>query len=247
MPNTCALVQTIEARRIFLFCHSLFAAQTKSIREEKPVMTRAMRLLSSAPETRRGRACALAALFLVGCGGAGQTAANAPQTPASSAAPAGPAPAPVGAAPSTSAAGGPTPAAPGVTLLPRLPEITFDPKAPLHPLPELKVENIGLHVGGGPNDADNKAPFQHAIATRFPQFLDCYRKNEDPAKGGRFGIDLHIARAGGHPQIEQPRTAMHGADFRACVASVFESVEFEKPKKPTTISYSLHFTLADGP
>ena len=36
-------------------------------------------------------------------------------------------------------------------------------------LPELKVENIGLHVGGGPNDADTKAPFIRAIAERFPQ------------------------------------------------------------------------------
>ncbi len=132
--------------------------------------------------------------------------------------------------------------------MPRLPEITLDPKAPLRSLPELKVENIGLHVGGGPNDADTKAPFQRAVAARFPQFLDCYRKNEDPAKGGRFGIDVHIARAGGHPKIELPRTAMHGPDFRACLESVFESVEFDKPKKgPTTISYSLLFTLADAP
>jgi len=129
-----------------------------------------------------------------------------------------------------------------------LPEIALDPKQPMRPLPELKVENIGLHVGGGPNDADTKAPFLHAIAERFPAFMDCYRKNEDPAKGGRFGIDLHIARAGGHPRLEQPRTAMHGPDFRACVSSVFESVEFQKPTHgPTTISYSLHFTVGEEP
>ncbi len=136
----------------------------------------------------------------------------------------------------------------GMALLPRLPEIVLDPKQPMHPLPELKVENIGLHIGGGPNDADTKAPFLRAIAERFPAFMDCYRKNEDPAKGGRFGIDLHIARAGGHPSVEQPRTAMHGPDFRACVSSVFESVEFQKPTHgPTTISYSLHFTVGEEP
>jgi hypothetical protein len=142
-----------------------------------------------------------------------------------------------------------SPGAPAsAALLPRLPEITLDPKEPVRPLPELKVENIGLHVGGGPNDPDTKAPFQHAIAQRFPAFLECYRKNEDPAKGGRFGIDLHIARAGGHPRIEQPRTAMHGPEFRACVSAVFESVEFEKPQHgPTTISYSLHFTVGEAP
>ena len=129
-----------------------------------------------------------------------------------------------------------------------MPEIVLDPKQPMHPLPELKVENIGLHVGGGPNDADTKTPFLRAIAERFPAFMDCYRKNEDPALGGRFGIDLHIARAGGHPRLEQPRTAMHGPDFRACVSSVFESVEFQKPTQgPTTISYSLHFTVGEAP
>jgi len=154
---------------------------------------------------------------------------------------------PAASAPSAAAAPGAAPRA-DRAFLPRLPELTLDPKQPVHPLPELKVENIGLHVGGGPNDADTKAPFLRAIAERFPELMDCYRKNEEPAKGGRFGIDLHIARAGGHPSVEQPRTAMHGPDFRACVSSVFESVEFQKPTHgPTTISYSLHFTVGEAP
>jgi hypothetical protein len=182
-------------------------------------------------------------LLTVGCAPHALPGAQGPVAPGSGGS-AQPAP---GALPSSPPAQAPS-AAPGVVLLPRLPEIALDPKTPLRPLPELKVENIGLHVGGGPNDADTKAPFQRAIAARFPAFLDCYRKNEDPAKGGRFGIDLHIGRAGGHPRIEQPRTAMRGPEFRACVSAVFESVEFEKPKRgPTTISYSLHFTVGEEP
>lgn len=130
----------------------------------------------------------------------------------------------------------------------RTAEIVLDPKQPLRSLPELRVENIGLHIGGGPNDAETKAPFLNAIAERFPAFMDCYRKNEDPAPGGRFGIDLHIARSGGHPRLEQPRTALRGAEFRACLVRVFESVEFQKPKRgPTTISYSLRFKWLDAP
>lgn len=130
----------------------------------------------------------------------------------------------------------------------RPPEIVLDPKQPLRPLPELQVENIGLHIGGGPNDAETKAPFLSAIAERFPAFMDCYRKNEDPAPGGRFGIDLHIGRSGGHPRLEQPRTALRGPEFRACLVHVFESVDFQKPKRgPTTISYSLRFKWLDGP
>jgi len=149
-----------------------------------------------------------------------------------------------GAAPGASTAIAPA----GVPARRRLPEITLDPKTPLRPLPELKVDNIGLHIGGGPNDAETKAPFVSAIAERFPSFMDCYRKSEDPAQGGRFGVDLHIARGGGHPRIEQPRTSLRGADFRACLSSVFESVDFKKPKQgPTTISYSLRFTLVEAP
>jgi hypothetical protein len=130
----------------------------------------------------------------------------------------------------------------------RLPEIVLDLKLPMRPLPELKVENIGLHIGGGPNDAETKAPFLNAVAERFPSFMDCYRKSEDPGQGGRFGVDLHVARAGGHPRIEQPRTSLHGPEFRACLGGVFESVDFQKPKHgPTTLSYSLRFTLVEAP
>jgi hypothetical protein len=181
---------------------------------------------------------------LLGCAAPAQSGGGPRVAAALPSAASAAAPAPSAAAPAAAASGTPS----GVQPLPRLPEIVLDPKQPLRSLPELKVENIGLHIGGGPNDADTKAPFLRAIAERFPAFMDCYRKNEDPAKGGRFGIDLHIARAGGHPRTEQPRTAMHGPDFRSCVSSVFESVEFQKPTHgPTTVSYSLHFTVGEAP
>ena len=202
-------------------------------------MTNVMRL------TGRTKATALLPVFwLFGCGAAAHSA-SAPlrlrRAPLARMAPL-----PASSVPSPGAPASAAPQAPRRSYR-ACPEITLDPKQPLHPLPELKVENIGLHVGGGPNDADTKAPFLRAIAERFPAFMDCYRKNEDPAKGGRFGIDLHIARAGGHPSVEQPRTAMHGPEFRACVSSVFESVEFQKPTHgPTTISYSLHFTVGEA-
>ena len=185
-------------------------------------------------------------LALMGCAPAvGGPGAAGAQSPASatpqSAAPSSGAPSGIATTPSANA-----PVARATA--PHLPEIVLDPKQPLRPLPELKVENIGLHIGGGPNDADTKAPFLSAVAERFPSFMDCYRKNEDPATGGRFGIDLHIARAGGRARIEQPRTALRGADFRQCLSSVFEAVDFQKPKRgPTTISYSLRFTLVEAP
>ncbi len=157
-------------------------------------------------------------------------------TPATAAAPA-PAPAagairtatPSPAQPPGAAPGAPAATAGTAVAARRLPEVVLDPKQPLRPLPELKVENIGLHIGGGPNDAETKTPFLSAVAERFPSFMDCYKKNEDPAQGGRFGVDLHVARGGGHPRIEQPRTSLRGPEFRACLGAVFESVSFQKP------------------
>jgi hypothetical protein len=225
-------------------------ARVVSSAVDNSVMTRAMRLSVRKPVLERSLVvAALTVLSACGAGAQATSAARSPgasNTPGASSTTASPAPRP--GAGSGALASKPTGSATSAAFLPRLPEITLDPKQPLRPLPALKVENIGLHVGGGPNDADTKAPFQHAIAERFGAFEDCYRKNEDPAKGGRFGIDLHIPRAGGHPQIEQPRTAMRGPEFRACLSTAFESVEFDKPKRgPTTISYSLHFTVGEEP
>jgi len=111
-------------------------------------------------------------------------------------------------------------------------------------LPEVKVENVGLHIGGGPNDDATKAPFQQAIEKHFVELRACYVKVEDPVKGGTFGVDFHIGRNGGKAQVKQPRTGMKGPEFRQCVLDVLESVEFDKPKKgPTVISYSVRYTL----
>jgi hypothetical protein len=113
-------------------------------------------------------------------------------------------------------------------------------------LPEVKVETVGLHIGGGPNDDATKKPFLTAIEQRFDLFRACYAKVEDPKKGGTFGVDLHIGKNGGKPEVKQPRTGMKGDAFRRCVANVFENVEFDKPKKgPTVVSYSIRFSLVE--
>ena len=51
-------------------------------------------------------------------------------------------------------------------------------------MPEVAVENVGLHIGGGPNDDASKAPFRNAIAARFADFRRCYTKVSQPGKGG---------------------------------------------------------------
>jgi hypothetical protein len=108
------------------------------------------------------------------------------------------------------------------------------------------VENVGLHIGGGPNDDATKAPFKAAIELHFPEFLKCYREVVEPEKGGTFGVDILVKRPGGQAEIRQPRTAMGGTKFRDCVMDVFRRVEFQKPKLgPTVFSYSLRFSIRE--
>jgi hypothetical protein len=114
-------------------------------------------------------------------------------------------------------------------------------------LPELRIEALGMHVGGGKNDAEEKAPFHRALERQFPALLECYRLADDPWAGGSFGIDLKIPRAGGAPQLEQPRTKIRGAGFQDCMLAALGRTQFEKPKAgPTVISYSVRFTLGSG-
>lgn len=182
------------------------------------------------------------AVLALGCGGA-EPPAEAPPTKrivgleasteiwhSKEVGPEAPAPS---AAPTLSGPGDPPP--PAATPAPA-------PEPELPPPPDVKVTNIGLHVGGGPNDAATKAPFERAIRRVFDDFKRCYAKIGAPGAKGTFGIDLHIDRAGGHPATSNARTALPGDEFRDCVQQTFETVSFDPPRLgPTTISYALRF------
>jgi hypothetical protein len=119
-----------------------------------------------------------------------------------------------------------------------------DGSQPATPLPEVVVESVGMHIGGGKNDEAEKAPFKSAIEPHFPEFRRCYQHTEQPGKGGTFGVDLFIDRDGGKAEVRQPRTGMSGEKFRNCVVEVFKSIDFERPRAgPTVISYSLRFSV----
>jgi len=144
------------------------------------------------------------------------------------------APAAAAGAPSSSAEGSPLEAA-------AAPVPSAQPAASL---PEVVVESVGMHVGGGKNDEGEKAPFKAAIEPRFPDFRRCYQQVEQPGKGGTFGVDLFIDRDGGKAEVRQPRTGMAGEKFRSCVVGVFSSIDFERPRAgPTVVSYSLRFSV----
>ena len=115
------------------------------------------------------------------------------------------------------------------------------------PLPAVKVSNIGMHIGGGPNDDVTKDPIRRSVQPHFDEFRRCYPLVEEK-KTGDYGVDLRIDRAGGKAQVSHPRSVLKGKEFRDCVVKVFEGIDFLKPKGgTTTVSYSLRFTPAkDG-
>jgi len=109
-------------------------------------------------------------------------------------------------------------------------------------LPNVKVANIGMHIGGGPNDAVTKEPIKKSVEPHFDEFRKCFGMLEEK-KGGDFGVDLHIGKDGGKAKVSHPRTALKGKEFERCVIDTFESIDFLKPKGgETTVSYSLRFT-----
>ncbi|MFO0755411.1 MAG: AgmX/PglI C-terminal domain-containing protein [Byssovorax sp.] len=111
------------------------------------------------------------------------------------------------------------------------------------PLPSVKVTNIGMHIGGGPNDAVTKEPIKRSVEPHFDEFRRCFALVADQKKGGDFGVDLKIDKAGGKANVSHPRTALKGKEFESCVVDVFKAIDFRKPKKGNTVvSYSLRFT-----
>jgi hypothetical protein len=109
-------------------------------------------------------------------------------------------------------------------------------------VPSVRVRNIGLHIGGGPNDAVTKGPFLRQLAAQFDAFKLCYGQVETPAAHGTFGVDLLVPKDGGHAELSNPRTSMKGDAFRDCVVEAFKAVAFERPKRGATkLSYALAF------
>lgn len=102
-----------------------------------------------------------------------------------------------------------------------------------------------MHIGGGPNDEVSKRPFVQAIEGSFEAMRACYKKSDDPARGGTFGVDLKIAHNGGKAELQQVRTAMKGEGLRECLESAFREISFGPPPKgPTVVSVSVRFSLS---
>ena len=189
------------------------------------------------------RASALLVLVLSACDRAPSTPPQPAELPSAATPPASPSPAaPASATPPPSAAASSASAAPSSAPSASAQPLASASAAPA-PLPKVKVENIGMHIGGGPNDAVNKAPIADSVAPHFDEVRACWAKVDDASRGGDFGVDLLIQPEGGRAKVSNPRTAIRPAAFKDCVVAVFEQVDFKKPLKGLTmVSYSLRFT-----
>lgn len=109
--------------------------------------------------------------------------------------------------------------------------------------PAVELRNIGMHIGGGPNDDATKAPFQKAIAAQFDALAACWAAL--PTKSAfDFGVDLLVPAAGGQAKVDRPRTAVKDAAFVKCATLAFAAATFAPSAKglPTKVSTSVHFT-----
>ena len=134
-------------------------------------------------------------------------------------------------------------ARPAEPALPAAPATSKTGDGASAPVPAVKVVNIGMHIGGGPNDDATKEPIRKSVEPHFDAFKRCWGALGDGSAKGDFGLDLHIGKDGGKATVDHPRTALKGKPFTDCVVAVFEAIDFRKPKTGvTTVSYSLRFT-----
>jgi hypothetical protein len=111
-------------------------------------------------------------------------------------------------------------------------------------LPDVEISTYGMHIGGGPNDKETKAPIREAIMARRDAFGACFALCDDQSKTGTYGVDLRIPGTGGRAEVSKPRAGLKGPGVEDCVLRAFESVEFRKPPQgvPMVVSCSLRFT-----
>src|SRR5690606_2434723 len=107
--------------------------------------------------------------------------------------------------------------------------------------PRVEVKQLGLHIGGGPNNEREHAVYATPIQRRFGELQQCYALATPTRNNASFGVDLLISTRGGTAKIKDYRTSLGGKEFHLCVLGVFGSVEFPARDKATVVSYSVLF------
>src|SRR5262249_17896478 len=95
-----------------------------------------------------------------------------PPAPVSPSGPSAP-PLPLPPAPVSGPAEGPSPAAASAA-----PSASAIATAAVR-TPDVRVTNIGMHIGGGPNDDVTKAPIRRSVEPHFDEFRKCFGLAQD--------------------------------------------------------------------
>ena len=117
---------------------------------------------------------------------------------------------------------------------------------PSRALPRLSFRHLGMHIGGGPNDAESKRPWLRAIEAGSIELLSCYVHVQQPEQGGSYGVDLYVGKAGGAPEVRDSRQKLGDEQFDNCMRAAFTSLQFLASEQPTVLSYSLLFEMPAG-
>lgn len=121
-----------------------------------------------------------------------------------------------------------------------------EPAPPAKP-PAVEVKNIGMHIGGGPNDAETKGPFKRSMEPHFPALAACWGALADASAKGDVSLDLRVEKDGGKAKVTKVKSMLGDEAFKTCIVGVVDGVDFEKPKGGVTnVSYSLRFTPKKG-
>ena len=111
------------------------------------------------------------------------------------------------------------------------------------PLPDVEVKNVGMHIGGEANTAEQKRPIRAAVAKHYDAMRRCYAKvTKAPKRGATFGVDMRINGDGGPPKVTNPRSGLRGPGVKECLVAVFEGIEF--PKQPKGRARMVSFSVA---
>lgn len=122
------------------------------------------------------------------------------------------------------------------------PEETEEPEE-TGPLPDVDIRNIGMHIGGEENTAEQKRPIRAEVTKHYDAMRRCYAKAVDPAKSATFGVDMRIPGDGGPPVITKPRSGLKGEGVKECLVAAFEAIQFPRQPngQPRMVSYSIEF------
>ena len=108
-------------------------------------------------------------------------------------------------------------------------------------LPEVEIHNVGMHIGGEDNTAEQKRPIRAEVAKHYDDMRRCYAKAVEPARKATFGVDMRIVGAGGPAKISNPRSGLKGEGVKECLVQVFEGIEF--PRQPRGVDRMVSFSI----